>query len=622
MSFLFPVFVFGSLAAAGPLIIHLINRDRVRTIEFSDTRFVERSRITRTKKLELHDLLLLTLRVVALLLLVVVFARPFMDRPLINLAMTVIVIDRSLSMSVPEKMERARGLAEEAILESPADHLVAVIAFDDQSIVLQEGTSNRGAAVAALDRLSATPGATNFAAGVLAANEIMGSRSGRIVFVTDLQQAGWDSERSAEIPSRVDLDVRVVDEIETNVAVTSVFSLEEHVSASVLNIDDTSRDVTMRFAVDGSTVETRVVRLVPGMNEVIFQTVAPSVGTAVVEVDDPAGFAFDNRRYHLLETPSQRHVMVVVNRSSDRRSTLFFERALEIESRSEGFNVQRRAAGALPTLSDRDWETVSTVILLGTDGLVRQSRERLAEFVASGGSIFVASGPDVEPAFVADVLGKVRAEAVDDAFVIESRRWVITETRHPVFQAFVDVTTMFEQVWFRRARSLDEVNANVLARFDDGSVALAEYEIGLGKAIVFGSDLNGQWNDFPRRSNFLPFVHETVAYLEEQDREEPELFVADVSDEASRVLGPVTLQDSGRRVVVNFDPRESSPLSMTRAQFVDRIKEVKTERVPQPPFALGEEFVRHEKEQAYWWYAALLMLAVLLGEAWLAHRMA
>ena len=112
MSFLFPVFFLCSLVAAGPLIIHLINRDRVRTIEFSDTRFLERSRITRTKKLELHDLLLLTLRVVALLLMVVVFARPFMDRPLINRAMTVIVIDRSLSMSVPEQMERARGLAE------------------------------------------------------------------------------------------------------------------------------------------------------------------------------------------------------------------------------------------------------------------------------------------------------------------------------------------------------------------------------------------------------------------------------------------------------------------------------------------------------------------------------
>ena len=57
-----------------------------------------------------------------------------------------------------------------------------------------------------------------------------------------------------------------------------------------------------------------------------------------------------------------------------------------------------------------------------------------------------------------------------------------------------------------------QTDSGVLARFDDGSVALAEQRVGSGRSVVWGTSFDGYWNDLPRQPVFLPFVHQLAQY--------------------------------------------------------------------------------------------------------------
>ena len=82
------------------------------------------------------------------------------------------------------------------------------------------------------------------------------------------------------------------------------------------------------------------------------------------------------------------------------------------------------------------------------------------------------------------------------------------------------------------------------------------------------------------------------------------------------VPGPATLPVSGRRVVVNVDPRESESTRLSVDTFLSHVRFDESEGgvgLSRPLDAA------QESEQRYWWYAVLAMLLVLVAEAWLAR---
>ncbi|MEP7274572.1 MAG: BatA domain-containing protein, partial [Acidobacteriota bacterium] len=102
MSLLNPLFLLGLAALAVPIIVHLVRRTRAPQVEFASLMFVRQVPQRTIRRKRLHNLLLLLLRALAILLLVLGFARPFfrgseveaLQRDRFNL----ILLDNSLSM--------------------------------------------------------------------------------------------------------------------------------------------------------------------------------------------------------------------------------------------------------------------------------------------------------------------------------------------------------------------------------------------------------------------------------------------------------------------------------------------------------------------------------------------
>ncbi|MEO0332248.1 MAG: BatA domain-containing protein, partial [Bacteroidota bacterium] len=115
MSFVYPSFLWGLLALAIPIIIHLFNFRRTKKIYFSNNQFLKNVKETTTSKLKVKHLLILLARLAFITFLVLTFAQPYLsdkndeetglgDNPLVYL-----YLDNSLSMS-SELASGVRGI--------------------------------------------------------------------------------------------------------------------------------------------------------------------------------------------------------------------------------------------------------------------------------------------------------------------------------------------------------------------------------------------------------------------------------------------------------------------------------------------------------------------------------
>src|SRR5579862_5163812 len=135
MGFLAPWFLAGALAVGLPLYLHLLQRHETTPQKFSSLMFFERRTQSSIKHRRLRYWLLLSLRLALLLLLILAFANPFINRSAASIAsdkLQLIVVDDSFSMRAGTRLADAKKEAL-AVLDSrkPSEH-AQVIALGSQ----------------------------------------------------------------------------------------------------------------------------------------------------------------------------------------------------------------------------------------------------------------------------------------------------------------------------------------------------------------------------------------------------------------------------------------------------------------------------------------------------------
>src|SRR5688572_22693982 len=80
MSFLSPLFFLGLGTIVIPILVHLIQRERKRVIEFPSLMFVQKIPYQSVRRRRIRHWFLLLLRAAAIVLFVAAFARPFFPR--------------------------------------------------------------------------------------------------------------------------------------------------------------------------------------------------------------------------------------------------------------------------------------------------------------------------------------------------------------------------------------------------------------------------------------------------------------------------------------------------------------------------------------------------------------
>lgn len=139
MQFVNPVFLFGLLAIAIPVIIHLFNFRRFRKVYFTNVRFLQALRQQTQKQSQLRHLLILASRILAIAALVIAFAQPYLpfshkQPKLASRHAVSVFVDNSFSMesvgSDGTLLDEARQKAREIVSAYKSSDLFQLLTCD------------------------------------------------------------------------------------------------------------------------------------------------------------------------------------------------------------------------------------------------------------------------------------------------------------------------------------------------------------------------------------------------------------------------------------------------------------------------------------------------------------
>lgn len=611
MNFLYPAFLLGVLAIAVPIVLHLLRRDVAPEVRFSAVRLLKKAPVERSRRRRLRDLLLLAARVTALLLLAAAFARPFAQGATsANLPVRILAVDRSFSMSAPGAFDRAMTLARQAVDDAGFGERIAVIAFDDRAQVLAQ-PGGQGEAHAALARIRPGEGATRYAAALTQAAELAAGSSGRLIVISDFQRSGWQGEARVRLPASLQVEMRDVGQVPSNVVLADARVDADGVAAAIRNASATPAAGTVTLSREGKGLASTAWTIAPHESSEVHLAWTPTAGPVTLTITEETGYAADNTRHLLVGEAAEPSALIV---ASPDAPGLYLRQALEAAEEPGGDRLRPRVVAAAEIAGGRA-EAIGrarALVILSTRGLDRMAREAMSAFLSDGGGVLIAASPDVDPAEIGAIF-KLDARAVADV-PARTASLTVTDGRHPIFRPFGAFAANLGSIRFDRAWRIDGAGWDVAARFDDGTPALLDRRVGSGRVVLFASDLDRRWNDFPLHPTFVPFIAETLGHVSTRQSGAGSYVVGRVPAGLPGAAGIHRL-DSGRTIVVNVDTRESDTAALTADEF-NAI--VEPEELASATPRLRDE--QTEARQNLWQYGLLLMLGALVAESFVGRR--
>lgn len=673
MQFLAPLFLAAAAAIAIPIVLHLIQREKKEATPFPSLMFLRQIPHKSTRKRRLRDLPLLALRILALVLIAVAFSRPLLERDGTQVSSeggareVVLLVDRSYSMALAGRWEAARSAALAEIERLGAADRMSIIAFDGAAAVLNQPTRDAATLRGLVDELRPGWGVTRYDPALrLAGNLLNASNLPRreVVLVSDFQRAGTGDGLEAKLPAGTELrTVPLPTAMQPNLAVAGVtfrresFEGQERVTATarIVNTSDGAvQNAPVTLELDGRAVRTQPVSVeahgAANVQLPVFTLSQPVRGTVALggdalPADDVFAFAL---------APGQAVNVLAVDDGRD--ASLFLGRALSVGG-EPGFDVRERTGAAL---GDADLRDVDVVMLNDAPAPAGDGARRLREFVERGGGLVVALGPRSGTSAELNALLPGTPGQVVDRTQGGGAPLGYVDLEHPAFDVFrAPRSGDLGAPRFYRYRAVQapaaDSSVSVLARFDDGTVALAERRVGRGRVLVWSSTLDRQWNDLPVQPLYVPFVHQLVKHAAGFERPRGARTVGDVVDARSAanvaddVALVVTAPDGTRReigageraltleqrgfysvrraqgadavlatVAANVDVAESDLAALAPAELAASVRTPGEAARAAQASALSLE--DRERRQALWWYLLAGALALLAIETGLSNR--
>lgn len=670
MAFLNPIFLLGALAAAVPVLVHLVRRTRAVKLQFPSLMFLRRIEQKTIRKRRLRNLLLLALRCAALLLLALAFARPYFTGANAKTdtgsqSSSVILIDTSYSMRYGDVFARARQAARNAVDEAPAGAQFAIVQFSRSYDVLMPMKQSPDEARAAIAQMQPGLGATDYLQAVQSAVSLLKDAGGakRIHLISDFQDAGWNrSAPPVKLPADVKLNtIDVSDPQPTNLAVLDVKAepvvyqqkYAGKLIARVANFGAEPIDnATVDFKLNDFTVERRQLNLAAneqGVVEFSGFNVPDGANRAAVEISGDA-FTLDDKSYFTIRREAQGKVLVIDTATRGRSESFFLQQSLAA-GENNPYALTAKTAG---TTSPAELEGYRVVIVNDAGGLSPALTSAVKAFAERGGGVILAAGRHTDAGEFNRLFAGLAPAEVGEA--VQSRSYALMsqiKSDHPIFAPFQRGGRLASTRIYGYHRATAGDGATTIAALDDGTPMIVEGLAGRGKVLLISTTLDTAWNDLPLTPMFLPLMRQMLEYL--GGREQPAAYTigqviaappdADgslpaidnpaggrLSDARQNPTGELAFdaaeigyykfryRDRNEFAAVNLDAKESDFAKLNVDDLVASLtREPSDLDVPpvQSPRMTAEEV---EARQRLWLPLLLLSLALFVAEAALARR--
>ena len=542
MAFLNPLVLLGLAAAAIPILIHLFNFRKPRTVDFSSLAFLKELQKSTMRRVRIKQWLLLALRTLAIACLVLAFARPTVQSGWAAVfggqvqTSTALVVDNSLSMTVRDAqgdlMTQAQELASAVIEASETGDELFVVGTAAGGATRPAPFRNAGPALDAVAELDAESGAGtagNAAGRAFALLEGAENINRELLLVSDLQASTFLDSTRIPAPEGVRITLLPVGErVHANVAVTDARVLSRiveagqpvQVEATLVNYGtEAVEDYTASLYLDDERVAQASADLSPNVPATVRLTATPQRrGWLRGEVrTEPDEFEWDNTRYLVLHVPETRRVLLV--EGTGQRADLV-DLALGLGGEGVRFDVATVPESALAA---QDLDAFDVVVLVGPESLASGERAALGRFVQRGGGLMVfpserADAADYDALFTALGGGRLGAAVGQLGGAQPVAQFGRVDLEHPLFEGiFEDAAGQprleSPSIALARPYQPGAGDENTLIRLSTGAPFLQEIRSGAGTALVFAVAPDPRWSDFPVRGLFVPLLYRAVYYL-------------------------------------------------------------------------------------------------------------
>jgi hypothetical protein len=556
MGFLNTIFLGALVAAAVPVIIHLLNRRRLRRIKFSSLEFLTDLARRRMRKINLRRILILVLRTMAIVFVVTAFARPTIRGAAFLLPgkapkNVVVCLDASYSMGVDEEQGTAFTAAQEiasTIVDQAGKHdAINVVLFSERADAqLEQGTKNKTLVKSVIENAKITAEATSIGRAIDEAYELIDEsdvEGGEIYVVSDFRYNS-DSTLAGQRPERRDVRlffVPVYNGVVDNVSIDRVMVPRKllrpgeviRIGVAVTNHSpENPADFPLELTVEGSRKAEKVINLSPGASTTVtFPISFTEWGAYHCKIaKNRDRLPVDDERYFLLEVSKSVPVTLIRglrHLDDGRRGSGPTAGGI---GRAAGFFYLEKALNPRPTgdgeftvttIDEKDITAASlpsrgVAVWVNPHQLQSKRMALIERYVKRGGGLMVFLGNGDRRLLQDERFREfIGIRAATERKNQSKTGYTSFQQSHPMFSIFneeeLELLTRTKVRRYVAARGV--APDSVLAYVAGGDPALWECSRGKGRIMVFAAAPDLESGDIPLSPMFLPLVHTSVSYL-------------------------------------------------------------------------------------------------------------
>jgi hypothetical protein len=646
-----------------------VRREQAKRAPFPSLMFLRRIPQKSVRRRRLRDLLLLAMRCLALLLLALAFARPFIRSDEANSAGSgrnlVLLLDTSYSMQYGNRFEQAKQRARSLIGQAGPRDKTALIAFSNGYEIVRPPSVDHEALVSDLASLTPTLNATNYVQALGGADSVLqgtASQENTVALISDFQSSGWNRS-NGPLPLKARLvPVDVASGENANVACVEMSSdpivyaskYESKLRAKLTNFSDQPQSVKVQLKLNNRLLDEKSLRLPEHAWHVVEFTgftLLEGSNRGVIEIAGDS-FPLDNRFFFTIEKTEPLPALCLESAPGE---SFYLQQALAV-SQNSPYALTVTSASRV-TLAEL--EKAQVVILNDVDRLDGAMVSRLKRWVEQGGALILAAGKRVEVNSFNDTLGELSPARLEKSIIASGGAFEFLtqfDTRHPIFAPFAEARSgNFSTVRFYGViQATPKEASRVLARLTSGEPALIERLLGVGKVLLLTSSLDTSWNDLPLSPMYVPLIHQMLGYLHPPETRESYRVGEVVRIPAAMSQTPVPIDspaekrltiddglsadgtlfttrengfyrlrhpDRERYVAVNLDFRESDLRKLNVDEFVAAFGAESQTQLAATQAPLESEFVEdQEPGRRLWWPLLISALVLFMLEAIWAGR--
>ena len=640
MTFLQPIALLGLLLALAPIIIHLLNLLRHRTVPWAATRFLFQARKSSSRLSKLKRWLILLVRVLALAALAFMIARPMTGGDsLFSLSngspeVLVLVLDRSASMETTTdkdsltKRQKALEAFQSFARPWTESRLVVLDSALEEPFFIDRADSFKDEALQRFfgptDTAADLPGTLSKTLDWLKES---GVGTAEILVVSDMQSSNWELERNADIMRKIN---RTLSEKKDFWKLTFLNMADPPPYNFSVTVDQVNRmpnkvEPVLNLRKKGRGKEE--VRLTTRMNgksdllevELVSQSVLwrptfdlknePEEGW--ISILSPDDFCQSDNICYLTYGSTEPPQVAV--RASNPRTSLILRSASQTE--------QGELADPLPLSGFGEKDLLSRKILIHQGEINSKVETVLEEFVIKGGSL-VLFPPEVTSSDGSKLLSwnSLEEKLEDEIFQVSNWR----EDSGLLTNSSDGNRLPLDRLAIKRRRTPQQ--GETLAYYSDGKPFLSCLTLGKGIVYFFSTLPLDSWSSMSDGYVLVPALQRLIEessssnsfiqswFCGEKESKESILFepIGDAKDKVPYLHAGI-YRVNGRLTAINRPKSENDTLFLTVEQILEKLPNI-------PPRLLDDESssALNDRSEA-WSFFLTLCLILLLGEALLGQ---